>query len=95
MHAFGDECIPLEESVHMMEVILRQEISAFLFICERAAELRGTKILGLRECIYTMRSDKANLSRLFKYLGNLGTSSSFYQSNAYYLLASVVGLRVY
>jgi len=91
MHAFGDDCMPLEESVHLMEVILRQEMKAFLFICDQAAELRGTKILGLRECIYAMKSDKSNLSRLFKYL----SKNTFCHDSLRYCIMAVYFMLLY
>lgn len=52
-----------------MELILRQEMMAFVFICDTAAYWGGSKVLGLKQGIYALRSDKPLLSRLFKYLG--------------------------
>lgn len=67
MQAFGDGTSPSEDSVQLMELILRQEMTAFIFLCDTAAYWGGYKVLGMRECIYTLRNDKPFLSRLFKY----------------------------
>lgn len=68
MHAFGDGSSPSDDSVQLMECIVKNEMSAFVFICDTAAYWTGSKIVGLRECIYALRNEKSFLSRLFKYL---------------------------
>ena len=71
MQAFGDSSQPLDESVNLMENILRMELKGFLYLCDCAADITGSKTLTLKEAIYTMRNEKNRLLRLFKYFGRL------------------------
>lgn len=69
MHAFGDSSEPCEESIEFMEMILRLELGGFLYLCDSAVAITRSKVLGLREAIFTMKNEKHRLLRLFKYFG--------------------------
>ncbi|ODN03936.1 Transcription initiation protein SPT3 [Orchesella cincta] len=67
MHAFGDTCSPLEESIRTMESILLQELQGFVFVCDSIAAISGSKSLNLQEPFYALRNEKSRLIRLLKY----------------------------
>lgn len=69
MHAFGDICSPLDESIRLMESVLRQELQGFVFLCDSIAATSGSKSLGLQETIYAIKCEKPRLIRLLKYFG--------------------------
>lgn len=69
MHAFGDTCNPLDESIRLMESVLKQELQGFVYVCDSIAAISGSKSLGLQEPIYAIRNEKSRLIRLLKYFG--------------------------
>jgi hypothetical protein len=69
LHAFGDSAEPLEGTVNVMESILKQELGAFVLLCENLASLSNSKTLEFREAILVMKHDKHRVFRLYKYLG--------------------------
>ena len=85
MHAFGDSSEPCEESIEFMEMILRLELGGFLYLCDSAVAITRSKVLGLREAIFTMKNDKPRLLRLFKYFGKIFSGLRNRQNYSFFL----------
>ncbi|CAG7815741.1 unnamed protein product, partial [Allacma fusca] len=81
MHAFGDSSDPIDASIEFMEMILRLELGGFLYLCDSAVAITGSKVLGLREAIFTMKNEKHRLLRLFKYFATKDHQNKLIRQN--------------
>jgi hypothetical protein len=63
LHGFGDSPDPIQDTVEMMESILKQELGGFIHLCDNYASISNSKVLGFQEAILVL---KANRMRVFR-----------------------------
>ena len=68
MYAFGDYEKPLYESAQLIESIVHNQMTTLLSEANRIAQIRGSRVLGIEELLFLMRSDRTKLCRLVKHL---------------------------
>ncbi|XP_067007758.1 transcription initiation protein SPT3 homolog isoform X2 [Anabrus simplex] len=77
MHAFGDNPIPLQSSVNLVETVVYQQMQLLLHRATDIAVLRGSKSIGIEELLFLMRKDRVKINRLLNYLAVKDMKASF------------------
>lgn len=68
MFAFGDCPWPLQESVSLVETILRQQMSLLVNMAAEVAVTRGSGSIGVEELLFIVKRHKPALNRFVTYL---------------------------